>query len=66
MSDRWSPLATTLTGWPIRALIPAWDQDKVRDALGRYLAWHLGEPAAVLIADDTGFEKSRQALGGRH
>ena len=36
-----------------------WDQDAVRDALGRYVAAHLGDPAAVLVADETGFQKSR-------
>lgn len=35
-----------------------WDQDKVRDALGRYVAARLGDPGGVLIADETGFEKS--------
>jgi SRSO17 transposase len=38
-----------------------WDEGTVRDALGRYVARHLGDPAAVLIADETGFLKS-----GRH
>ena len=38
-----------------------WDQDAVRDALGRYVAAELGDPGGVLIADETGFEKS-----GRH
>jgi SRSO17 transposase len=35
-----------------------WDADAVRDALGRYVAAHLGDAAAVLVADETGFEKS--------
>jgi SRSO17 transposase len=35
-----------------------WDADKVRDALGRYVAARLGDPGAVLIADETGFEKT--------
>ena len=35
-----------------------WDQDAVRDALGRYVAAELGDPSGVLIADETGFEKS--------
>jgi SRSO17 transposase len=35
-----------------------WDEDKVRDALGRYVALHLGDADAVLIADETGFEKT--------
>jgi SRSO17 transposase len=38
-----------------------WDQDAVRDALGRYVAARLGDPGGVLIADETGFEKT-----GRH
>jgi SRSO17 transposase len=35
-----------------------WDEDAVRDALGRYVAAHLGHPAGVLVADETGFLKS--------
>src|SRR5260221_10364218 len=35
-----------------------WDEGKVRDALGRYVARHLGGADAVLIADETGFEKT--------
>ena len=35
-----------------------WDAGEVRDALGRYLAAELGDPAGVLIADETGFEKA--------
>jgi len=35
-----------------------WDQDAVRDALGRYVAAELGDQGGVLIADDTGFEKT--------
>src|SRR5260370_22256026 len=35
-----------------------WDGDEVRDALGRYVAARLGDPAGVLIADETGFEKT--------
>jgi SRSO17 transposase len=41
-----------------------WDEDAVRDALGRYVAARLGDPAAVLIADETGFEKSGQCSAG--
>jgi hypothetical protein len=33
-----------------------WDAGRVGDTLGRYVAAHLGDPAAVLVADDTGFE----------
>ena len=35
-----------------------WDEDEVRDALSWYVAARLGDPAAVLIADETGFEKT--------
>ena len=41
-----------------------WDAGRVRDALGWYVAAHLGDPAAVLVADDTGFEKSGQYSAG--
>jgi SRSO17 transposase len=41
-----------------------WDADKVRDALGRYVARHLGDPAGVLIADETGFLKSGRRSAG--
>ena len=41
-----------------------WDQDAVRDALGRYVAAHLGDPAGVLVADETGFEKSGACSAG--
>jgi SRSO17 transposase len=41
-----------------------WDQDAVRDALGRYVAAHLGDPGAVLVADETGFEKSGACSAG--
>jgi SRSO17 transposase len=41
-----------------------WDQDQVRDALGRYVAAHLGDPAAVLVADETGFQKSGLCSAG--
>jgi len=34
------------------------DAGAVRDALGRYVARHLGNPAGVLIADETGFCKT--------
>ena len=36
----------------------------VRDGLGRYVAAHLADPAAVLVADDTGFEKSGLCSAG--
>jgi SRSO17 transposase len=35
-----------------------WDQDQVRDRLVRYVAAELGDRGGVLIADETGFEKS--------
>jgi SRSO17 transposase len=41
-----------------------WDADAVRDALGRYVTAHLGDPAAVLVADETGFEKSGACSAG--
>jgi SRSO17 transposase len=41
-----------------------WDQDAVRDALGRYVAAWLGDPAGVLIADETGFLKSGSCSAG--
>lgn len=41
-----------------------WDQDAVRDALGRYVAAHLGGPGGVLVADETGFEKSGACSAG--
>ena len=41
-----------------------WDAGWVRDALGRYVAAHLGDPAAVLVADDSGFEKSGVCSAG--
>jgi SRSO17 transposase len=34
-----------------------WDQDGCRDALSRYVVRHLGDPAAVLVVDETGFLK---------
>jgi SRSO17 transposase len=41
-----------------------WDEDEVRDALGRYVAAGLGDAAAVLIADETGFLKSGSQSAG--
>ena len=35
-----------------------WDEDSVRDALSRYVAARLGDHDGVLIADETGFEKT--------
>src|SRR4029450_12650509 len=34
-----------------------WDPDLVRDDLRAYLVEHLGDPGAVLVADETGFLK---------
>src|SRR5260370_570296 len=34
-----------------------WDEDACRDALARYVARNLGDPAAVLAVDETGFLK---------
>src|SRR4028118_2013943 len=34
-----------------------WGADAVRDDLARYVAEHLGDPAGVLIVDETGFLK---------
>ena len=41
-----------------------WDEDEVRDALSWYVAARLGDPAAVLIADETGFEKTGRCSAG--
>ena len=38
-----------------------WDADAVRDDLRSYLIEHLGDPAGVLVVDETGFAKQ-----GRH
>jgi SRSO17 transposase len=35
----------------------SWDADAVRDAVARYVVAHLGDPGAVLVADETGFLK---------
>jgi SRSO17 transposase len=34
-----------------------WDPDRVRDDLREYVVAHLGDPAAVLVVDETGFLK---------
>jgi len=34
-----------------------WDPDRVRDDLRAYVVEHLGDPAAVLVVDETGFLK---------
>jgi SRSO17 transposase len=41
-----------------------WDAGQVRDRLVRYVAAELGDPAGVLIADETGFEKTGKHSAG--
>ncbi len=42
----------------------SWDADAVRDAVRRYVVTNLGDPAAVLVADETGFlKKGRMSAG---
>jgi SRSO17 transposase len=36
---------------------PGWDADAVRDDVRGYVVEHIGDPAGVLIADETGFVK---------
>jgi SRSO17 transposase len=41
-----------------------WDADAVRDDLRAYLVEHLGDPAAVLVIDETGFlKKGTKSVG---
>ena len=41
-----------------------WDVDAVRDDLRAYVTEHLGEPAGVLIVDETGFlKKGAKSVG---
>lgn len=41
-----------------------WDEDAARDALGRYVVAAMGDPAAVLAVDETGFlKKGRMSAG---
>jgi hypothetical protein len=41
-----------------------WDEDACRDALCRYVIRELGDPAAVLASDETGFlKKGRMSAG---
>jgi SRSO17 transposase len=41
-----------------------WDQDAVRDRLVRYVAAEVGDPAGILIADETGFLKTGRLSAG--
>src|SRR5258705_5943320 len=42
----------------------AWDEDRVRDALRRYVVAAFGHPGGVLVADETGFlKKGRMSAG---
>jgi SRSO17 transposase len=42
----------------------SWDADAVRDAVRRYVVKNLGDPAAVLAVDETGFlKKGRMSAG---
>ena len=41
-----------------------WDEDAARDALARYVVRAMGDPAAVLVVDETGFlKKGRMSAG---
>ncbi|HXL17324.1 MAG TPA: transposase, partial [Streptosporangiaceae bacterium] len=41
-----------------------WHEDACRDAIRRYVVRHLGDPGAVLAADETGFlKKGRMSAG---
>jgi SRSO17 transposase len=42
----------------------AWDADAVRDAVRRYAVENLGDPGAVLVADETGFLKKGTLSAG--
>ena len=41
-----------------------WDADLVRDDLQRYVVEHLGDPAGVLVVDETGFLKKGDQSAG--
>ncbi len=43
---------------------PAWDRDAVRDDVRGYVVEAIGDPAGVLIADETGFVKKGRASAG--
>jgi SRSO17 transposase len=41
-----------------------WDEDAARDAIARYVARQMGDPAAILAVDETGFlKKGRMSAG---
>jgi SRSO17 transposase len=40
-----------------------WDEDAARDVLGRYVVKAMGDPAAVLAVDETGFLKKGKMSG---
>jgi len=42
----------------------AWDEDKVRDAVRRYVVKAFGDPGGVLVADETGFLKKGRLSAG--
>lgn len=42
----------------------AWDADAVRDDLRAYVTEHLGDPAGVLVVDETGFPKQGRRSAG--
>ena len=43
---------------------PCWDRDAVRDEVRDYVVARIGDPAGVLIADETGFAKKGRASAG--
>jgi SRSO17 transposase len=43
-----------------------WDADAVRDDLRSYVLTHLGDPAGVVVADETGFLKKGHLCRVRH
>ena len=43
---------------------PCWDPDAVRDDVRDYVVEHLGDPSAVLVADETGFVKKGTRSAG--
>jgi SRSO17 transposase len=47
----------TPTGMQRLLAAAAWDADAVRDELQAYVVEHLGDPAGVLVVDETGFPK---------